>query len=303
MIIVKLVGGLGNQMFQYAAGRNIVKNHSVKLKLDIGAYLNTYNNKVLKYGLKNLRVIEEFATNDEIKILKNVTPTNVFSIKISLILKYFKIRDNYFNKASHFIESLGNKTCIIMNIKADNIYLDGWFANEHYFKEIRNDLLNEFSLREKLDKKNISILQKICELNSVSVHFRRGDYAKGIHNSYFKLLDYEYYNEAVKYISQRISNPCFFVFSDDIKWAEENIKFPSKTYFIDNNEEAEYKDLYLMRCCKHQIIANSTFSWWAAWLNNFPEKIVVAPNIWYNDKNAQNDYLTNGFIPKSWVKL
>lgn len=143
----------------------------------------------------------------------------------------------------------------------------------------------------------IKIMDYIQSVNSVSIHFRRGDY---IGNRIHETDKTEYYKEALNIIQSKVENPVYFVFSDDINWIRENFKTSFETHYIDfNDSESNYEDLKLMSSCKHNIIANSSFSWWGAWLNSNPDKIVISPKKWFNDDMLNYEDV----IPQSWIQF
>jgi len=174
----------------------------------------------------------------------------------------------------------------------------GVWQSTEYFADINDLLFQEFSFKTPQDKKNRDISEKIINCNSVSIHIRRGDY---LNSEWGKLLSVingiTYYKNSIEYIEEKITNPHYFIFSDDIQWAKDNLKLASCTYVDHNKDEASYIDMYLMSLCKHNIIANSTFSWWGAWLNKNKEKIVIMPDKWINREISQ------GIFPKEWIKL
>lgn len=145
-------------------------------------------------------------------------------------------------------------------------YFDDDFQNEKYFADYADDIRKEFQFKEKL---------QAPEGNTVAVHVRRGDYVW--HPNHLVCLP-SYYENAVAYICERVENPVFYVFSEDVEWCKENIKFPQPCFYVDNTDKPSSHDMQLMSLCKHNIIANSTYSWWAAWLNSNPDKIVIAPD-------------------------
>jgi hypothetical protein len=145
------------------------------------------------------------------------------------------------------------------------------------------------------------IQRRIINSNSVSLHIRRGDY---LDNPIFANLSVEYYEKSVDFIKKKYNDAAFFVFSDDLSWAKNNLKLNVSTYYVDvNDAKTDYMDLMLMASCKHNVIANSTFSWWGAWLNNNPDKIIIAPRKWYNDKTKQKKYENGALVPNNWVKI
>ncbi len=149
--------------------------------------------------------------------------------------------------------------------------------------------------------RNKDIGEMIQSFKSVSLHIRRGDYVSNkVTNQVHGVCDLNYYSHAISYIAERISNTHLFVFSDDPEWAKGNLKTEIPTFFVDNNRaDKDYEDLKLMRQCKHNIIANSSFSWWGAWLNQNAGKIVIAPKKWFNDKSIN----TKDLIPEKWIRL
>ena len=159
-------------------------------------------------------------------------------------------------------------------------YIQGNWTDERYFKQIENIIRAEFTPKNKLDKKNQKILELIQEKLSVSIHVRRGDYITNKANAKtFGFVGLNYYVNAIKKIKKSVSDSVFFVFSDDINWCQDNLSPLSKNmHFIDHNKgKNSYKDLLLMGACKHNIIANSTFSWWGTWLNTNTNKIIIKP--------------------------
>jgi hypothetical protein len=301
MIITKIQGGIGNQMFQYATGRSIsLKNNSV-CKLDISFYNEEKFSGI--YRLNQFNIIENIALKEEIDIYKNVPIKPIYYNLIKKIGLH-----NKYNKKTHIIEiENAFPDSKVLNCR-DNVYLDGWLSKEKYFEDIRPILLKDFTLKFTSDEYNIGMLQEIVHCNSVSIHIRRGDY---LDNGYFTSLPLSYYHYAINQIKQRIDAPVFFAFSDDIEWVKKNLANDCVIKYIDKNShklsyyytQKDFEDLNLIKHCKHHIIANSTFSWWGAWLNPNPSKIVIAPSKWYNDPMAQRKYERGGFIPIKWEKI
>ena len=179
----------------------------------------------------------------------------------------------------------------------ENIYLEGYWQSEKYFERIKDVIKNEFVFEKFSEEKNIFASNKIYATNSVAIHVRRGDYVKN--PLYSDICTLDYYKRAIKYITQHIDNPFFYIFSDDIHWCIENFNDLNQIEFIDwNNGKQSYRDMQLMSLCKHNIIANSTFSWWGAWLNKNPSKIVIAPKKILNSSNDAIDLITNSWIKK-----
>lgn len=302
MIILKLVGGLGNQLFQYATARSISLRNGVEFKLDNNIYKESLNHDILRYKLNRFNVVENFASDEEIKKYRNEIPVSFTERLYNYIFTKRLNLPNRYNKKSHVIERFDDKIDPrILNCR--EAYLEGWFGKEAYFRDFRSELEKDLSLKNPPSPENQKLLKEIEECNSVSIHLRRGDIAAGIHNSFFRLLPRSYYEEAIKIIKDRVKNPVFFIFSDSIDWVRENFKLDSPVVYVDNNGDREYEDLNLMMHCKNHIIANSTFSYWGAWLGDRPDHVVVVPEIWYNDPeaNAKTDHRL--MYPKSWILI
>lgn len=284
MIISRLIGGLGNQMFQYAAGRRLAIIHNTDLKIDISGFGNY---KIHRYQLGQYNISAQIATTDEIKnfrgksilFINRLTPSNARWIKE----KYF-----------HFDPS------ILM--LQDNVYLDGYWQSEKYFKDVENPIRHDLRVKSPPSENNASMLTDIQRQMSVALHIRRGDYVTNkITNLHHGTATLEYYQNAIKYlISHGIQKPCFYIFSDDPTWVKQNLKLDYPTVYVNHNDRDHgYEDMNLMSHCQHFIIANSTFSWWGAWLSNNPNKIVIAPKLWFADPMID----TNDLIPSEWRRL
>jgi hypothetical protein len=302
MIIVQLVGGFCNNLFQYAAARNLAHRFDDELKLDVEFFRNPSLKDV--YRLNYLKIQERIASPEEINKLANVKPKSItqkLERKIGI--------PSVYNKKTHFIEKMGGLTSDkrFFNLKPD-IYLEGWFSDEDYFKNIRDILLKEFELKNELRPESKEVLNDILGTNAVSIHFRRGAF---LQNEKFGVLPLDYYYRAIDYITTKVKEPCFYIFSDDIEWVQNHFKTEANVTFISHNSykpsihntQYDYEDLFLMKNCKHNIMAYSTFSWWGAWLNQNPGKIVIAPMKAVRDTKLQKDYERNNFIPKDWIKL
>lgn len=267
MIIVNLTGGLGNQMFQYALGRHLALKNKTELKLH---YTNALFNTQRQYELDIFNIKADLASSKDLKQL-GVIKNRVINRFLYLIDDKYRIKFNY----RVITEQLPHKfNPSILQVK-DNIYLQGYWADKRYFMEIENILRKDFSLKEKLDATNRKTLDLIRKTNSISIHVRRTDAITPTNHNFLGL---DYYTKSVKEIKEKITNPVFFVFSEDISWCKDNFNFSSKIHFIDYNKGKDsFKDMYLMSKCKHNITANSTFSWWGAWLNQNKNKILIRP--------------------------
>lgn len=281
-------------MFQYAAGRRAAYVNKTNLKLDITGYKNQEGITLRKYMLHIFNINGDFATLDEIQKLKGSRSdflTRYFTKLTKRIVPHYKqsyIKQRYFHFAPNILKI------------SDNTYLEGYWASEKYFQDIEDIIRKEFTFKEGPDKQNKKIINQIKKLESVSIHFRRSDYVfdKKTHD-YHGVCDLDYYNKAVCIMAKKIANPLFFIFSDDPKWVKQNLHLKYPTTIVDYNfRKKDYEDLRLMSLCKHNIIANSSFSWWGAWLNKNPDKIVIAPKKWFNDPLID----TKDLIPDSWTR-
>lgn len=292
MIIVKILGGLGNQLFQYAFGRRLANSLDVPLKLDITAF-NDY--KLHDYALCHFNVIEEFASPEEIKRLKGVG-------RLLRFRRYYEELVLPFYKRTYVKERCLDFDADIMKISGD-AYLDGFWQSEAYFKDIENLIRKDFTLRTSFGVESLTLLSEIQNTNAVCLHVRRGDYVNNPQTNMFHgTLSMNYYSKAIAIIADRVFSPKFFVFTDDQNWAMKNIRisYPVK-YVSHNGRSRNYEDMMLMSNCQHFIIANSTFSWWGAWLGREANKIVIAPAKWY--KSDIKGYLGNSRYPDQWVTL
>jgi len=282
MIIIKIKGGLGNQLFQYSLGRYLNILNKVEVKLDNGLNTNT-NDTVRQYEINKFNITLPLASETEVKQIKY--PWKIFSkIWRGVKAKIFRIHHIGFEPS-------------ILKVKKG--YLDGYWQSYKYLEPIRDILLQEISLKNPLENKYSELLNIIQSSNSVSIHIRCGDYItdKKTHKAHY-ICTKEYYDRAIKVIKEKVINPEFYIFSDDINWARENLQTSSPTYFVSNQNTTNYEELILMSKCKHNIIANSSFSFWGAWLNQNSDKIVLAPQKWNNKySQAYKDLLPIEWIP------
>jgi len=290
------MGGLGNQMFQYAFGKNTSIKYGFELKFETYLYKKDRFKRFLKNIIKIIIAI--FAKKGIIKKIEEIRQN-----KRQYDLKYFELDDKIKKIKKSHLPIIEERTefCFDPELAKDkdNLSYLGYFNNEKYFSEISDIIRNDFKLKKRYtDLLPQELIKKINESVSVSVHIRRGDYinTKGI-NQYHGTCDIAYYQRATNFLKDKLLNPIFFIFSDDINWCKNNLQLESETIFISGLKN--YEDLTLMSKCKHNIIANSTFSWWGAWLNPFPNKIVIAPKKWLN--NPEID--TSTIIPDNWIKL
>lgn len=291
MVSVILSGGLGNQMFQFATAKALSIRCKTNLSIDLYAINKNTKATSRNYSLDIFEIDTPIKSSIRNKI---AIKGHRYLLKNKLgeyILKNLGIfRDR---KAQFFEASFNNLT--------GNTSLFGYFQNEQYFSDITSALKQDFRFRNPLKDKNAEIAEIIKSTQSVSIHIRRGDYLSS--NSNLAPLDIEYYKQAISLICQKIGNPTFFVFSDDINWAKQHLQLEAyPQHFIDWNQADEsYMDMQLMSLCKHNVIANSSFSWWGAWLNNNANKMVIAPPVWY--KSDKQEAYPKGFFPDNWIVI
>ena len=294
VVIARLIGGLGNQMFQYAAGRALSLRQQADLKLDLsgfGAYVRR------RYELDTFPLPAVAATDGELACF-GVTPIgrSGFLDRARRRLRLpTRLRALPVYREPHF-----HYDAIMPALRAP-VYLDGYWQSERYFSDCAETVRRDFIPADPLDADNATIAAQINAVNAVSLHVRRGDYVDDPATSvYHGVCSPDYYLRAVDYIAARIEAPHVFVFSDDSEWTYDNIRLSVPTTIVKvNSPDRGYRDMQLMAMCSHHIIANSSFGWWGAWLNPSHEKIVVAPSRWFNA--SKND--TSDLIPKAWVRL
>jgi hypothetical protein len=224
------------------------------------------------YALSSLNIEENIATDRDIEQL-------------------FEIKEKHF----HFDPGFFNLS--------DNILIRGYFQTEKYFLDIEEIIIKECNCKHPAAGKDRELLKQINSLDSVSLHIRRGDYVTNTYEDQILVsAELEYYNKCVKYITETIKEPHFFIFSDDPDWVKQNLTLDYPMTFLDHNDAStNYEDLRLMSHCNHNIICNSSFSWWGAWLNRNPEKIVCAPKKWFSDETKYID--SRDLVPERWVKF
>lgn len=284
MVVVRLKGGLGNQMFQYALGFAISKTYQIDLYVDYTFYRDTMihgGNTLFEFELKNL--------GGEYSAFSVFSYIERSFLKINLFRK-MKLNLQYEPKLLPY-----HKVSVPEGVK--KFFLDGYWQSETYFSKFRNELLLEFILREKLELEDQELIYKFQDENSVSLHIRRGDYITNAKaNKIHSVLNKDYYDRALGLVLSKIDNAKVYVFSDDPDWVESNFKLTVPFHVVRSKTKSESVDLHLMSQCKHNIIANSSYSWWAAWLNTYNEKIVVAPKNWFRD----DSFDAIDLIPVTW---
>lgn len=282
MVIVRFKGGLGNQLFQYGIYKQM-QSMDKDVKADISDYEEIEESR--HFLLQEIGIELDYATAEEIEKYRgkrNSIP--------DIVRRRFGMRRGYFGENEAVVDTSFTSK--------DDIYLDGFWQNRVYFKDVEEEMLQE--LRSKLcivpDSPNIVIKEKIEKCNAVSIHIRRGDYIKE-KSIYNNLCESKYYEKAIRFIKNKIANPIFYIFSDDIEWAKERFMGTEFIVTEDYPGKQEQEDLLLMSTCKHNIIANSSYSWWAAMLNKNFEKIVIAPERWFTIQKETR------LVCENWISL
>lgn len=290
MIVVKVMGGLGNQMFQYALARALLKQGK-DVQLDLSYYENIpKEDTIRKFELNKFGIIINKASKKD--ILKFC---NAYQYTLEILGKV--LGGDWSNRIVEKEQCYNSKI-----FTYQNKYLVGYWQNEKYFTNIRNELLNDFNFNKlKISQKNDELRQEILRTEkAVAIHVRGGDYLhSNIASIYGGICTREYYQKAFSYLEDRLGEVKYYLFTNDFKWTNDNIVSDKKNVrVIDwNSEQDGWIDMYLMSLCKHNVIANSSFSWWAAWLNQNEKKIVIAPTYWTQGHKSDD------IVPEDWIQL
>jgi glycosyl transferase family 11 len=289
MVIAELAGGLGNQMFQYAYGRSIAIRNNIELYLDLRFLQNknqpkgfTFRDYRLNIFNINARILNEDLFNEADKMSA--------TIRSKLFRKLYPPWSNYIKeKTKSFCQ---NYTRI-----NSHVYLRGYWQNPRYFMHIKGHLKNELGFPPLISPSAISLKSQIISGRpSVAVHVRRGDYVTN--PASLVACSPDYYTRAFSFLESRLLNAQYYIFSDEPQWVKENLDYPENSVVVEHSAATtDYEDMYLMSQCHHHIIANSSFSWWGAWLSDFREQIVIAPKIWDGRRRSED------IVINSWLLL
>ncbi len=290
MIIVQLKGGLGNQLFAYAAGYSLAAHHNVEVKVDT-TLLNRADEQIgteRSYELQCLVEPPQVATREELHALLDVGVIKRYAMKLLPPYKRTIYKEALLAYDQNFLKA------------SPHIYLKGYRQSERYFQHVAQDIRKLFRFKDALVSTVEPLALKLASVESVALHIRRGDYSNKVVAEYHGILDQQYYQAAITAVEAKVHQPQYFVFSDEVSWVKSNLNFEGPVVFVSGElTHTHYQDFHLMSQCRHNIIANSTFSWWAAWLNENPNKIVIAPKKWYN--KAELD--TTDLIPEGWATV
>jgi len=292
MIVSAILGGIGNQMFQYSAGRALALSRNEPLLVD----LSGFDGYGLHQGYELQRVFALEVKPAEREQIQDLFGWRSNSLVLKLLKRrgFAKLRGHHLAIEPHFnywhdLASLGTP-----------LYMMGYWQSARYIGSHEAQIRDDFRFRNPLQGRNAELASEMESSASVSLHIRRGDYVT--HKATTKIMELcslDYYREAVRHISSRVHDPVFFVFSDDMEWAKKSLNFHPNFVFVEQNTGLEsYRDMQLMSACRNHIIANSSFSWWGAWLNPKPDKLVIAPRRWF--RNGMND---SDLIPVQWIRL
>jgi len=284
MIIVNMKGGLGNQLFQYAAARALALHNGDTLKLEVAGLerANAVGDIYRPFGLGEFNIDKQIASAAEVQKLKY--PYGVFSKVLRFLRQIILKQTNTLWDPAFFAQH-------------GDLFLDGYWQSPKYFESIRETLLAELTLARPLSAAGAAFAAQIKNTTAVALHVRRGDYIKNLQVAReFGPCTLPYYQAALAEIEKVVPEPTYFVFSDDLPWVKEHLPVGERAVFVKGEGMTDVEDLVLMSMCQHNIIANSSFSWWAAWLNRNPGKIVLAPGNWFRDRACD----TRDLFPPGW---
>lgn len=293
MILIKLQGGLGNQMFQYAFANILAKKNKSKIIIEDSIYSLTekkegYTPRNFELSIFNNEYV--FAQKTDILLFEKLSFIDKVKRKFNL---------NYPKK---FNENTFEYSRKAISLKSP-VFAKGYFQSFKYYIGFEQYIKSLFVFPiDKLSSKNIDLIPILKKQNTVAIHIRRGDYVTdSLTNQFHGTCNLDYYIKAITLIISQIENPTFVFFSDDSEWVKANFgNFTFDKIFIDDNKGLDsWRDMYLMSICSHNIIANSSFSWWGAWLNNNPKKKVIAPKKWFQAKEID----INSIIPSEWITI
>jgi Glycosyl transferase family 11 len=316
MIIARITMGLGNQMFQYAAAKALSLEKNTPLKLDVSSYqaytLRRYEldsffgikadiatvDELQKYFYKHplKRVWNRLRPKRKLRTLGLPYEEPLLARKLLAAHDFFlppHKRKTYLEPHYHFDTDFFKAT--------DDIYLQGYWMSWRYFHNYENVIKQEFTMKQTFEHLPADLIAEIKGQNSISLHIRRTDITNPVIVKMKGLVPLDYYYNAADYLKSKIENPVYYIFSDDIQWARQhlNIKDAPVHFITDIITHTHEEDFYLMQQCKHNVIVNSTFSWWAAYLSPINNKIVIAPKRWYNN----TDYNYKDVYPLSWIQI
>lgn len=301
MIIVRISGGLGNQMFQYAFGRALAERNQAELLLDLSGLAAKENEEQRHFSLGIFEAKCKIATKEDFRKLGITDPED----------------QTLCGRAKRYLERAGESFLPLQKRKAiiehdflfdadvasmgDNHYFSGIWQSEKYFSAIKNELKNDFVLKEKNTDATVDAKKMSADKSLVCLNVRRTDYVTNEKIAgKIGFIGKKYYENAVALMRKKVPDAKFLVFSDDIEWCKKNLDFIPNVFFVSHagDENAFAKDFHMMSLCSHFIVANSTFSWWAAWLSKNENKTIIAPKKWFASGLSDRD-----LVPKNWIRV
>lgn len=315
MIVSKITMGLGNQMFQYAAAKSLALHKKVPLTLDVSAYEGYNLRKFELAEIFNLQAeqatkqdIEKYRIKQPLKSLWNALmpfnrmyfyhlPYEMTKVKRTLLQLAETVSPSH--KKKTFIEPYYHYNSNFFKTRND-VFLVGYWMSWKYFEKFDQEIRQDFTVRNNLVSHLSNIENEIRNSDSVSIHIRRSDFTSEKNTKLHGIVPLSFYREAIKRIATKYPALRLYIFSDDIHWVKDNFTTEFPVVFVSNDiSKTAFEDFYLMSICKHNVIANSTFSWWAAYLNNNAGKMVIAPKKWYN----KSPYNYKDVYPTSWITI
>lgn len=298
MIIVRLKGGLGNQMFQYALGRVLALKNNTGLVFNTESYLDKSKRPFGRYTIERNYDLDVFNIYERVASKKEIPFVHRMYFKGGLMLIFDAVRrrilrhktqELYFKEFNSELLSLGS-----------NIYLDGFFQSFKYFIGYEDIIKKDFTIKNQIPENVKKLKEEINGLESLCIFVRRKDF---VGNKYHEVVDENYYERGLSILNKDINIDKVYVFSDDLNWCKENLnlKFNKEVMFVGNEYAGSKWELhmYLMSFCKYFVIANSTFAWWPAWLSEREGKTVIVPNKWVGDNSVD----INDVMPLDWIKV
>ena len=278
LVVTRLNGGLGNQFFQYAVGRALAMRYGATLELDLSVFANY---PLRRYELDKYPIRATIASEEELMMFGDgpASPRPGCA--------------RYYEPHFHFDPGVHGA--------APPVQLFGYWQSERYFQHISDSIRRELTPIEPLDAENEQALASIRHSTSIAVHVRRGDFVSNpVTAAHHGIPSLGYYRRAMDYVASRVADPVFYVFSDDHDWVRDNLRHAAPLVPMTvNGPERGFRDIQLMSACKHYILANSSFSWWGAWMNASSDRIVIAPTPWFLDKGLD----TRDLLPPDWIVM
>lgn len=289
MITTLLMGGLGNQMFQYAAARRLAIHHGTGVELDLSWFDRQAGNETIsRYEIDCFGLEPSIAAPTRIPSHLDRRIRRLGSAVLGQGRNPRMRQEKSFAFDPSILEA------------SSDAYLTGYWQSEKYFIDVADTIRQDFTFRSPAEASNAELLAEINACNAVSIHVRRADYVTGpttskVHGT----MPLNYYRKGIDIVTEGLPDPRFFIFSDEPQWCEQNIRSNFPTTYVSGNIGRGSEDMRLMMNCKRHIIANSSFSWWGAWLDPNPTKIVVAPRQWFKDRSRDERDL----LPETWIRI